>query len=204
MVSRQVQAGKSVTIKGEVFYQRNGNMVTHFSFPRQYFIIANKLGELKIYDPTRNTVMLYRNFLFSTQSSHFYYFFSGKSADMGLNDIGYIQEKIYAEKNLIVSIWKLKIADKKALIQKVRLVFQEQRPVYMHYEDINNKVIRKVFYSNYTQLENNSFPETTTEIIYGEGDSTVSKTNFFDFKFNHEASNKYFNFQIPHNAKIEK
>lgn len=75
MVSRQVNSGKSVTVKGEICYLRNGNMITHFTFPRQYFVISNKQGEVKIYDPSRNTVMLYQNFLFSSQSSQFYYFF---------------------------------------------------------------------------------------------------------------------------------
>lgn len=204
MISRQVQSGKSVTIKGDIFYQHNGNMVTHFFYPREYFVIANKLGEIKIYDPSRNTVILYQNFLFSTQSSQFYYFFSGKSADMGLSDIGFVQEKIYPEKNLVVSVWKLKQPDKKALIQRVKLVYQGQQPVYMHYEDASGKLIRKVFYYNYSQLEDNSFPFTTTEVVYENGDSTVTKTVFGDFRVNQQATGQYFNFQIPYNAKIEK
>lgn len=204
IVSRQVQSGKSVTVKGEICYQRNGNMITHFTFPKQYFVISNKQGEVKMYDPSRNTVMLYQNFLFSTQSSQFYYFFSGKIADMGLGEIGYVQEKIYAEKNLMVSLWKPKMPDKKTKIQKIKLVYQGQQPVYMHYEDVNNKIIRKVYYSNYTHMESYSFPNTTTEIAYAEGDSTVSKTSYFDFKFNQQASSQYFNFRIPDNAKIEK
>ena len=204
IISRQVQSGQSVTVKGEICYQRNGNMITHFTYPKQYFVVSNKQGEVKLYDPSRNTVLLYQNFLFSTQSSQFYYFFSGKIADMGLGEIGYMQEKIYPEKNLMVSLWKLKVPDKKVQIQRVRLVYQRQQPVYMHYEDVNNRIIRKVYYSNYTHMENYAFPNTTTEIAYGEGDSTVSKTSYFDFKFNLQASSQYFNFRIPDNAKIEK
>jgi len=204
MVSRQVQGGKSVTIKGNVYYQRNGNMVTHFTYPKQYFVIANKTGEIKMYDPSRNAVMLYQNSLFGTQSSQFYYFFSGKSSDMGLTDIGFVQEKIYPDKNLLVSMWRLKVPDKKALIQGVKLVYQGATPVYMHYEGATGKIIRKVYYSNYSHLENTSFPFTTTEIIYAEGDSTVSRTNFSEFKFNQDAASQYFDFQIPSNAKIDK
>ena len=204
MISRQVQGGKSITIKGNVYYQRNGNMVTHFIYPRQYFVIANKTGEVKMYDPSKNSVMLYQNFLFSTQSSQFYYFFSGKSSDMGLGDIGYVQTKIYPEKDLLVSLWSLKVADKKSLIQRVKLVYQRTNPVYMHYEDAAGNIIRKVYYGNYSQLENTSFPSTTTEIVYSDGDSTVSRTSFSEFKFNQDASGQYFNFQVPANAKIEK
>ncbi|MCM5529586.1 hypothetical protein [Parasegetibacter sp. NRK P23] len=205
MVSRQVQMGKSVTIKGNIYYQRNGNMVTRFSYPKEYIVISNKVGEVKIYDPARNSVLQYQNFLFSTQSSQFYFFFSGKSADMGLGDIGFVQEKTSKEGNLVVTIWKLKNPDKKAAIQKVKLVYQQQQPVYMHYEDAAGKIIRKVFYYNYIRLENSSFPSITTEIVYGEkNDSTVSKTTYTDFKLNHQASNEYMDYRIPANAKIEK
>lgn len=204
IVSKQVQSGKSVTIKGEVFYQHDGNMVTNFTFPRAYIVISNKLGEIKIYDPAKNTVLQYQNALFSSQTSQFYYFFSGKIADMGLTDVGYVQEKTYPEKGVLVSLWKLKTPDKKAVIQKIKLVYQGQKPVYMHYEDGSGKIIRKIYYYNYTLVENNAFPFTTTEIVYGEGDSTVTKTQFSDFKINHDATSQYFNFKIPSNAKIEK
>ena len=204
ILSKQVQAGKSVTIKGEVYYQQDGNMVTNFTFPRAYVVISNKLGEIKIYDPANNTVLQYQNALFSSQTSQFYYFFSGKIADMGLTDIGYVQEKTYPEKGVLVSLWKLKTPDKKNPIQRVKLVYQGQKPLYMHYEDGAGKIIRKIYYYNYTQLENTSFPFTTTEIVYGEGDSTVTKTQFSDFKINQDATSQYFNFKIPSNAKIEK
>ncbi|MEO6915987.1 MAG: hypothetical protein ABI151_10340 [Chitinophagaceae bacterium] len=204
MISRQVQGGKSITVKANIYYQRNGNMVTHFTYPRQYFVIANKSGEVKMYDPVRNSVILYQNFLFGTQSSQFYYFFSGKSSDMGLSDIGYVQTSIKPEKNLLVSLWKLKVPDKKSAIQVVKLVYQGANPVYMHYEDAAGKIIRKVFYANYSQLGNTAFPSTSTEIVYADGDSTVSKTNFSEFKFNQEAAGQYFDFQVPANAKIEK
>ncbi|MBE7173824.1 MAG: hypothetical protein INR73_24840 [Williamsia sp.] len=204
IVSKQVQSGKSVTIKGEVFYQNNGNMVTNFTYPRAYIVISNKVGEIKIYDPANNTVLQYQNALFSSQTSQFYYFFSGKIADMGLTDIGFVQEKTYPEKGALVSLWKLKVPDRKAVIQKVKLVYQGQKPVYMHYEDAGGKIIRKIYYYNYTPVENSQFPFTTTEIVYGEGDSTVTKTQFSDFKINQDATSQYFNFKIPSNAKIEK
>jgi hypothetical protein len=205
METKQVQAGKSVTIKGQMFYQRNGNLVTRFVYPKEYIVLANKQGEVKIYDPGKNTVMRYQNFLFSTQSSQFYYFFSGKSSDMGLTDIGYVQEKTYSENGLLVTLWKLKTPDKKASVQKVKLVYNRQDPIYMHYENAAGKIFRKVFYYQYIQLETTKFPSVTTEISYDDsGDSTVSKTSYADFKLNHQANKEYMNYRIPANAKLEK
>ena len=203
MESRQVQQGKSVTLRGEIYYQRNGNMVTHFVYPREYMVIANKLGETKIYDPTHNTVLQYQNFLFSTQSTQFYYFFTGKIADMGLTHSGYVQDKTGYEGSLLVAEWKLARPNKKTAIQRIRVVYDGQRPVYMHYEEANGKIFRKVYYYNYQVLDAYAFPSTTTEIVYDKGDSVVSKTNYKDFKVNEQATGPYFNFIIPANAKIE-
>jgi outer membrane lipoprotein-sorting protein len=204
MTIRQVQEGKSVTLRGALYYQRNGNMVTHFVFPREFMIVANKLGETRLYDPTKNTVVQYQNLLFSTQSSQFYYFFSGKIADMGLTRIGYVQDKTYNEGGMLVTEWKLKTPDKKATIQRIKIVYDGQRPVYMHYEEASGRVFRKVFYYNYQLLDTYYFPATTTEILYDKGDSVVSKTNYTDFKINETSATGWFNYSIPRNAKIER
>jgi len=206
MTSQQVQGGKSVTVKGQLFYQQNGNLVTRFTFPKEFLVISNKVGEVKVYDPQKNSVLAYQNFVFSTQSTQFYYFFSGKSSDMGLTDIGYVPEKTYNEGDLAVTIWKQKVPDKKSQVHRVKLVFQNQQPVYMHYEDARGKVFRKVYYYKYLQLENTRFPSVTTEIVYSElaKDSTVTRTTYSDFRLNHLADNSYMNYKIPANAKIEK
>ena len=203
LISRQVQNGQSVTIKGEIFYQRNGNLTTHFTYPKEYILLANSLGETKVYDPLKNTVLQYQNFLFSTQTSQFYYFFSGKTYDMGLTNIGYVQEKTYYDNNLLVTEWKLKKSDTKALIQKIKLVFDNQKPVYMDYRNLSDKIIRKVYYYNYTHLQEYDFPSVTTEIIYNDKDSTVTKTSYDNFKVNEQTNSPYFNYSIPPNAKSE-
>ncbi len=202
MVTRQVQQGKSVTMKGEIYYQRSGSMISHFIFPKEYVVVANKFGETKVYDPEKNTVFQYQNILFSTQSSQFYYFFTGRIADMGLSRVGYVQDKTYNEGHLLVTEWKLKVPSKKNAIQRVKIVYDGLLPIYMHYEDFDHKVFRKVFYYNYQKLDLYSFPTTTTEIIYDKGDSTVSKTNYSDFKLNAESNSPWFNYVIPRNAKI--
>jgi len=199
--TRQVQQGKSITVKGDIYYQRNGNMVTHFSFPREVVILANKLGETRIYDPLHNTVLRYQNEAFSTQSTQMAYFLNGNTTDMGLPQLGFVQDKTYHAQTFLVTEWKLKTPDSKALIQRVKLVYDKAMPIYMHYTDASGKLIRKVFYYNYQLLANRSFPTTTTEILYSGNDSTVSKTTYGNFQLNTSANSPYFNFMIPANAK---
>jgi len=201
ILSRQVQDGKSITLQSEIFYQENGDLVTHFISPKEYIIISNKLGEIKLYDPVNNTVFTKQNNLFSSQTSQIYYFLSGKSSDMGLNELGFIPVKTYPENNLIVSEWKRKTSDPKSEIQKIKLVHQLQNPIYMDYRDKNNKIIRKVYYYGYRKLYQYSFPSTTTEIIYNSTtDSAVTKTIYNDFRINSDAANNYFGFKIPSTA----
>jgi len=203
MTSRQVQQGKSVTIQGEVFYQRNGNLLTRFSFPKELIILSNKLGETRIYDPKQNSVMRIQNALFSTQTTQLAYFLNGSTADMGLTSIGYVQDRAGNERNLYVTEWKLKQADKKALIQRVKVVYNGTSPIYMHYTDAAGKVLRKVYYSGYQTIGDRPFPTQTTEIVYDKGDSTVSRTSYTDFRVNQQASSQYFSFTIPANANVQ-
>jgi len=201
--SRQVQRGKLITTRSEVCYDRNGDMVTHFISPTDYVIVSNKHGEVKMYDPAKNTVISQQNNSYSTQTSQFYYFLSGKSTDMGLTDFGFIPTETYPERNYIVSIWKLKVPDPQVAVQEIKLVHQNQNPIYIDYKDGKGFILRKVFYYGYIQLNHLSFPSTATEIIYNTTtkDSTIVKTVYSDFKLNNEAKSPYFGYKIPANAK---
>lgn len=200
-VSKQLLQGKMAIIKGDIYYNINGNLTSHFNYPKEFVLLANKFGESKVYDPSDNTVMLYQNIMFSTQSSQFAYFFSGKKNDMGLSNFGYIQDKTYFEGKLFVSEWKLKKQNFKTPIQKVKLVSDNQKPIYMDYKDKTEKIIRKVYYYNYQKLLNFDFPTVTTEILFEGKDSTISKTAYDNFKINTDANSPYFDFNIPKNAR---
>ncbi len=204
VTTRQVQQGKSVTVRGEVFYQQNGNMVTHFTFPREVVILANKLGETRIYDPRRNTVIRTQNEAFSTQTTQLAFFLNGTTSDMGLIQLGFVQDKTSNTGKLLVVEWRLKTPDKKNPVQRVKIVYDRANPIYMHYADGAGKLIRKVFYYGYQPIEGRPFPATTTEIVYQERDSTVSKTVYADFRLNGAATSPYFEYTIPASAKTDR
>ncbi|KAB7732633.1 hypothetical protein F5984_01365 [Rudanella paleaurantiibacter] len=203
MTTRQVQKGKSVTVRGEVYYQRNGNMVTHFTFPQEIVILANKLGETRIYDPRRNAVMRYQNNAFSTSTTQLAYFLTGATADMGLIQLGFVQDRTYNTGKLLVTEWRLKTPDPKAAIQRVKVVFDKANPIYMDYKNTAGKVIRKVFYYSYQPIDGRPFPMATTEIVYDGADSTVAKTTYGGIKINGDANSPYFQYSIPANARVE-
>lgn len=201
VTTRQLQQGKSVTIRGDIYYQRNGNMVTHFSFPKEVVILANKLGETRIYDPRLNEVVRAQNEAFSTQTTQLAFFLTGATTDMGLLQLGFVQDKTTSQGKRLIIDWRLKTPDKKKQIQQVRIVYDQAMPIYMHYADITGRIIRKVFYYNYQPIDGRPFPTTTTEIVYQERDSTISKTSYTNFQLNGQATSPYFDYTIPANAK---
>lgn len=203
VVSKQLENGKSITLKSDVFYQSNGDCVTHFTSPVEYFIITNKLGEVKVYDPIQSTVAVQQNDLYSSKTTPFYFFLSGKSNDMGLSDLGFSPVKTYSEKNSIVSEWKNKKTSVNIPVQNIKLVHREQNPIYMEYKAADNKVLRKVYYYNYTKINQYSFPTTTTDIVYNTKtkDSVITKTTYGSIKTNADATGMFFNYKVPTTAK---
>jgi hypothetical protein len=206
MVSRQVKDGVSGMIKGDIFYDyTSSKMITHFTYPLEYVMIANNKGELSIHNPHDNKVVMQQNFAYSTESSQLYYFLSHQMADMGLKKMNYSIQKTSIEKDLIITEWKCNIQAKKGDIEKIKLVHRNQNPIYMSYIDTKGKILRKVFYSSYQAIGNVYFPTSTTEIVYDDKkDSTINKIIYSDLVVNEQANSPYFNYKIPTDAIIEK
>lgn len=202
--TRQTEKGYVSAISGDLYYTRNGNLVSSFTSPKPYIMVTNNQGEVRIYDPVKNTVMQFQNALFSTTTTPFFYFFTGKTADMGLQHSGYRISDTHFDKDLMVTLWKTENPQPKDPVVFVKLVHQRNKPIYMDYEDAKHQVIRKVYYYDYTDLGGISFPKTFTEILYQKEDSVITKTEYSAFKLNGDASSPLFNFEIPVNAKLIK
>lgn len=203
--TRQAEKGYFTSIQSNLYFTADGNLVSDFSSPRKYISITNNKGEVQIYDPKENTVVQFQNSLLSTNTTPFYYFFSGKTSDMGLRNAGYKIIDTKFDKNLAITTWQVVAPPKKGdPVYYVKLVHDQYRPVYMDYEDFNRKVIRKVYYYDYTQVGGVEFPKTFTEILYQDKDSIVTKTEYSDFRINEKAQSTLFQFKIPENAKLAK
>lgn len=203
--TRQAEKGYYTSIQSDLYYTADGDLISNFIVPRKYISITNNKGEVRIYDPKENTVVQFQNSLLSTNTTPFYYFFSGKTSDMGLKKAGYKIADTKFDKNLVITIWQPSTPpSKKEPVYYVKLVHDHYRPVYMDYEDAQRKILRKVYYYNYTNLDGVDFPKTFTEILYQEKDSIVTKTEYSDFRINDRAKDALFQFKIPEDAKLVK
>lgn len=205
LFTRQAEKGYVSAIQGDMFYSANGNLVSNFTSPSHYIMITNNLGEVRIYNPQKNTVIQFQNSLFSSHITPFYYFLSGRTGDMGLHEAGYEVTSTRFDQKLVVTVWKRIEQDEgKDPVVYVKLVHDKDRPIYMDYENADHHIIRKVYYYSYTHVGDIDFPGVFTEIVYQGADSVVSKTEYSDFRINGQAESPLFDFKIPADAKLVK
>jgi outer membrane lipoprotein-sorting protein len=203
--TRTVRAGKVVVLNGEIYYKiAGGKMISHYTEPFEQYIFNTSKGELKIYDPKKNTINQQVNFQLGTETTQFYYFFNKYKEDMGLRKMGFVNKVTKFENKLLVTTWQAPPKVEKD-IKLVELVHKDGNPIYTKYIDGQNKVIKKIYYADYQKIGNSDFPLTITQIDYiAAKDSVIMKTKYSDIKMNENANSKLANYTIPSNAKYVK
>jgi outer membrane lipoprotein-sorting protein len=203
--TRTIRAGKVVVMNGEIYYKiAGGKMISHYTEPFEQYIFNTAKGELKIYDPKKNTITQQVNFQFGTETTQLYYFFNKYKEDMGLRKMGFINKNSRYDNNLLVTTWQAPPKVEKD-IKQVELVHKDGNPIYSKYIDGQNKVVKKIYYSDYQRIGNSDFPLSVTQIDYITAkDSAIVKTKYSDFKINENVNAKLANYNIPSNAKYVK
>ncbi|MTI38789.1 hypothetical protein [Fulvivirga lutimaris] len=202
MEAKTAKDGYVSSINAIIYYNNDGKMVTYYSHPKEYILLNNIKGEIKIYDAKENTVLQQQNYRYSTETSQFYFFLNNKQSDLGLKQMGFIQSNISFEEDVMVTEW-LPPAEMAQAITKVELVHENGVPIYIAYYDANNQLSTKSYYYNYNELYPGlSFPATITKISYiSPTDSTITKTSFNNILIDEKVDTKAINFKIPDNAK---
>jgi hypothetical protein len=182
----------------------DGNMTTHFTYPQDYIFITNSKGEVKIYFPSQNQVMLQHNDAFSSGNDVLYSFLTLQTNDLGLKESGFSIQNTRYEENLMITTWlpPLSLVNQ---ISKIEMAHENYMPIYTAIYNTKSKFSKKIYYSNYTTVGQFSLPLKMTEIEYlANGDSIVSRKEYSDFKLGSIANSAYFNYPIPANAKLMK
>ncbi len=198
---KRVNKGKAITIKKEIYYNSNGKMVVHFSYPEEYFLITNNFGEAKVYHPKTNEVMVINDAFLSSESELIYYFLTNKIEDLGLKDYGFSLASTRTEGNQIIRTYTPN--ESKSNYSKIEMVHENHLPIYCAYYNSKNRIVQKVYYSDYQILSFTAFPGRITEIAYvAANDSIVSRMLYSNVKVDKDAVSPNFEFSIPPNAKV--
>jgi len=203
MNKRVNQNGVTTSINAEIFYDLNGKMVTKYESPKEILVINDSDGQIIMYDKNENTVVQNVNYAYSTENSNFFYFLNSDKRDMGLENMGFLLNKTEFDENMLVTSWQAPL-EMRQHFSGIKLVLENNKPIYMDYSDNKGKIIKKMFFSDFTDVKGKAFPKDITEINYSKKDSIVSKTTFSNIIDNVPEAMNLLNFKIPENAKYIK
>ena len=205
LVSKALQNGKSITTKAEVYYRISGGLlVTYITSPVEFLVITNDKGEIKMYDIKSNLISQMQAFDFSSENSFIHDFLLGSTNDMGLRRLGFTLKSSKVEDDMVITEW-IPPLEINSPTNRIELVHENYSPIYMAFYGAKDKLLSKIYYSNYQNVGDLHIPLTITEFQYHpNGDSTVTKRIYSDIKLNEQVNEKWLNYKIPENAKIVK
>ena len=190
-----------LTTEIDLFIDNNKKIITKYYHASSDFImIVNSLGEIKTYYPEKNEVDFKQVSELSSKKNLIYYFVNNLTDHLGLADEGFNLESTTFEDQYYVTNWRPPSILSE--LANVKMVFENGFPVYSEYVANKEKILKKIYYTNYKDFERFRLPMKIIEISYKpSGDSIISRTIFSDVNVSSVANNSYFNFKIPENAK---
>ena len=197
----RVNKGQSVAIRKEIFFNANGRMVVRYLHPEEYYMVTNTFGEARIFRPKSNEVMIINDSFLSSESELIYYFLTNRIEDLGLRNLGFSLSATRTDGNKIIRTFIPNAPDSN--FSKIEMVHENHLPIYCAYFDTRNRVVQRVYYSDYQMLSFTAFPGRITEISYiSPGDSIVSRKLYSNIKTGRDAVSPYFDFSVPADAKV--
>lgn len=200
--SRILEKGKYLTVAGEVYFRKNdGLMTTHFTKPFENITIVNASGEMHVYDPKENTVMLNRSALNSTEGSYLWHWLNGSHNDLGVSKTGYVVESSKFDQGMMVTRW-VPAPGRSTPVAVIEIAHEKNLPVYAGFMNARGQYLGKLFFSSYQKAAGITFPAKITEISYRGKDSTVTSKLYSNLKINQAVNSLYLDYKIPANAKV--
>jgi len=196
-----LENGKKMSNELDLFFDNNKQTITkYYHTSKEFVIVANALGEIKTYYPASNEVDYKQLPEFSSKRNLIYYFANNLTNDLGLVDEGFKLTSNTYENQYYVTLWNAPLMLKG--ISTVKMVFDNGLPVYSEYKANKEKILKKIYYTNYKDFTQFRLPLKIIEISYlPSGDSIINRTIFSNVDVSATAKGKYFNFKIPEDAK---
>lgn len=193
-----VAQGKKVTATKSLYLNPDGRLVSVTHHPHHIITLTNALGEMRIYNPKDNTVVVADNKEMASSKETVSMFASGRFVDMDLPMYGYKQTDIRQDGALTIKTFEPQA--KTQGIIKVELVFERHLPVCMIYYGPKGNAIRKVYFSRY-ELGRVPMPMRITEVEYtSPTDSLIMLSTYSNLTIGADAQSEMFDFEIPANA----
>ena len=198
---RKVNNSRIQNLSLTSYFAASGKMVAIYDQPENLVIINDEKGRVVLYDTKNNTVVQANNPYYSSRTNELYYFINNKKYDLGLSEIGFKMQSSEIEDGLIVTEW-IPPMDGMKYFSFIKMVHEDDNPIYLEYRNQDNEIIKKVYYYNYQQVNYLEIPTAVTTIDFmSPMDSTVSKTTYSNFLFDDQQNEEKLNYKIPTDAK---
>jgi len=204
MESMTLDEGKYIKVQSKILFdQTQGKMVSYFHYPKEYYFINNDFGEAKIYLPESNKVLVKYGKNYSTSTNFIYSFLNNQQGDFGLKGQGFQLKETSFEDQFLVTYW-IPPSQFLKIFTSVKLVTENNYPVFCGYYDSEGQVVQKMYFSNYIPVNYTKIPGRITQISYllENGDSSVNKITFKNLKTGFDLANNLRDFQIPEDAEL--
>lgn len=202
MLTRVTRKGFVSSMSAQVYYTSEGKMVSRYVEPQEMIVSNNKKGDMFVYTSKDNTVLQKQNFLFGTDQNQLFFFLENNKNDLGLSKMGFALAQTRFEDGLKITVWTPPLHLMKD-ISKAELAHEKSNPVFLGYFNSKGLLLKRVYFSKYTQVASVNFPTSITQITYENAkDSIISKTTYSNFKLDKEVTEEYLNFKVPANAKV--
>lgn len=191
---------KKITNFLDLYFDKEKSTLTkHLFKPHELITMANSLGEMKIYYPESNEVAYKQSPEYSSLRNIVYYFSNNNTDHLGLVDEGFNLVSQNYENSYLVTVWKS--PDNLNLIDRVKMVFEGANPIYAEYTDKKGAILKRIYYSSYSNFSTFRLPLRITEINYQPtGDSIVNRSLFSKVRVTSTPESDFFNFKIPDDA----
>lgn len=193
-----VAEGKKVTTTQSHYLGSDGRLVTEQHRPKRLISQTNTLGEMRIYNPEDNTVIVTNDKEAASIKELFTLFVMGRYVDMDLPQYGYLPSEVTQQEGLTIKTFVPKA--KTQGVEKVELVFQRHLPICMVYYGPKGKAVRKLYFSKY-EMGRVLMPMRVTEVEYTPPtDSLVRLSTYSNLLVGAEAVSEMFDFVVPADA----
>lgn len=198
-----IENKKRITVEGNVYFNfKDKLMVTYLRKPINSLVRVNSTGDMEVYDYEKNTLFIDKSGYTSNEQSYLWFFLTNNYSDMGLAKAGYSLKETKIEEGYLVHYWIPKVNNN---IKHILLAFNDKKmPVYQEIITKSNETKGKIYFMNYTKLDNNIYmPTKIVDVFFkSKKDSSVSIKEYSNAKINKDVDLQYFKFKIPANAQI--
>lgn len=205
METQTLQKDKVVRSEAEIFFKfPEGEIVMKEIYPDQNIYLSNPLGEVRLYDPKKNRVIIKANEMFTSKNHNLYYFLTNQTYDLGMESLGFKIVNTETEEGYFITYWQAPV-ELTTQINQIKLVHENMVPIFADYLNLKGQSVLKVYFDHYQPVSSTQIPASITEIIYlPEGDSIIKRTLYNDIKWDSSVDENRFKIVIPEDAEIIK